>query len=226
MVAKVGSITGQARVRVFPALPWNYDFEAAPVGRPPLTWVGAGGKFSIADLGGNKALYKPGDIDLYHAARTYLGPTALSNYTIEADIMVGEKVVAGVHQMPDAGVINAKYGLTLLGNHQWIQLNVWQGALPTGSRAGEGQSLNKTIAYTWAPNKWYHLKLRVDSSPQKALIQGKVWPRDGNEPADWMVEMEDTLPNQTGSPGLFGESLVDPVKSPIYYDNVAVTANK
>ena len=33
---------GVGRVRVFPPLPWKFDFEKAPVGKPPLTWIGAG----------------------------------------------------------------------------------------------------------------------------------------------------------------------------------------
>jgi hypothetical protein len=37
--------------------------------------------------------------------------------------------------------------------------------------------------------------------------------------------MEDPTPNATGAPGLFGNSLVSPFPSFIYYDNVAVTGN-
>ena len=33
----------------------------------------------------------------------------------------------------------------------------------------------------------------------------------------------DPTPNLEGSPGLFGESLVTPIKSEIYYDNVVVS---
>src|SRR5688572_23363046 len=52
--AKVGDVTGFARVRVLPPLPWTFDFTPTPVGAPPLTWLGAGGKFSAADLSGEK----------------------------------------------------------------------------------------------------------------------------------------------------------------------------
>ena len=37
--------------------------------------------------------------------------------------------------------------------------------------------------------------------------------------------MEDPTPNATGSPGLFGNSLVSPFPSFIYYDNVLVNDN-
>ena len=37
--AKVGEVSGFSRVRVIPPLPWKFDFEKAPVGVPPLTWL-------------------------------------------------------------------------------------------------------------------------------------------------------------------------------------------
>ena len=41
MFAKVGDVTGFARVRVLPPLPWKFDFSPTPVNAPPLTWLGA-----------------------------------------------------------------------------------------------------------------------------------------------------------------------------------------
>ena len=45
-------------------------------------------------------------------------------------------------------------------------------------------------------------------------------------PADWTLTMEDALPNGSGSPGLFGNSLVTPFQSFVYYDNIQVSDNK
>ena len=47
--AKIGGVAGQARVRVFPPLPWKFDFDKAPLAKPPLTWLGAGGKFAVVE---------------------------------------------------------------------------------------------------------------------------------------------------------------------------------
>ena len=61
---------------VFPPLPWKFDFEQAPVGKPPLTWLGAGGKFAVVEdprRQKNKVLQKLFDIDLYYRARTNFG---------------------------------------------------------------------------------------------------------------------------------------------------------
>ena len=46
------------------------------------------------------------------------------------------------------------------------------------------------------------------------------------EPEKWSLQIVDTEPNPEGSPGLFGESLVTPIKSEIYYDNILVSPNK
>ena len=69
------AITNHARVRVFPPLPWKFDFESAPVDKPPLTWLGAGGKYAVVqdpDDPKNKVLEKLMNIDLYYRA----GPTS------------------------------------------------------------------------------------------------------------------------------------------------------
>lgn len=225
VVASVGGKTGFARVRVMPDLPWKLDFEQALANKPPLTWVNAGGKFRIVELPDKtKALMKSLDIDLYHAARTFFGDTHRSGYTIEADIMVGSKMAGGQRQVPDAGVIANKYSLILMGNHQQVIINSWSGALPKEGQ--EGAALSTALPYKWEPDKWYHYKLSVSLSGSEAQVRGKVWPKGETEPEKWTLELTDKQPNTEGSPGLFGESLVTPVKSEIYYDNIVVSPNK
>jgi outer membrane protein assembly factor BamB len=221
--AKVGNLTGFTRVRVLPPLPWKFDFEQVPVGVPPLTWLGAGGKFSVQELEGNKVLDKVPTVDLYYRARSNFGTPDMANYTLQADVRAGEKQVNGQYYIPDPGVINQRYVLTLYGNHQFAEIHVWAGALPTvlsGSAA-----LNKRVPFQWQPNKWYRMKLRVEQLPDKALARGKIWPADGKEPENWTIVLEDAMPNRSGNPGLFGHSLVTPFKSDLYYDNILVTPN-
>lgn len=217
-------ISGFTRVRVMPNLPWSFDFEKSPVGKPPLTWLNAGGKFSVKELPDkNKVLVKTLNLDLYHAARTFFGDTRRTNYTIEADVQVGS-TMAGTRNMPDAGVIANKYGLTLTGNHQQLIINSWSGALPKEGQAGA--ALFTSVDYKWEPDKWYHLKLSVEKNEKGALVRGKVWPKGDAEPEKWALSLQDNVPNPEGSPGLFGESLVTPIKSEIYYDNIEVKPNK
>jgi hypothetical protein len=53
-----------------------------------------------------------------------------------------------------------------------------------------------------------------------------VWDRDAQEPAEWTLQLEDPRPNPSGSPGVFGNSLVSPFPSFVYYDNILVTDNR
>lgn len=218
-------LTGFARVRVMPDLPWGYDFEKAIVGKPPLTWLNAGGKFAVVELPDkNKALVKTLNLDLYHAARTFFGDTHRADYTIDADIMVGFKMSGDLRSMPDAGVVANKYQFVLMGNHQQAAIITWSGALPKEGQQGE--ALYRAIPYSWDPDKWYHFRFSVQSSAEGAQLKGKVWEKGQKEPEKWTVELVDTQPNTEGSPGLFGESLVTPIKSEIYYDNIVVSHNK
>ena len=217
-------VTGMGRVRVMPNLPWSFDFEKSPVGKPPLTWVNAGGKFAVVEMPDkNKALLKTLNLDLYHAARTFFGDTHLANYTIEADVRVGSTMSAGNRNMPDVGVLANKYQFSLTGSHQRCQIVAWSGALPKEGQLGA--ALYTDIPYKWEPDKWYHLKFSVQGTDKGAQLKGKVWPKGDKEPEKWTLELTDDQPNTEGSPGLFGESLVTPIKSDIYYDNIVVSPN-
>jgi outer membrane protein assembly factor BamB len=221
--AKVGEVTGAARVRVLPPLPWTFDFAPTPVGAPPLTWLGAGGKFSVQELDGEKVLTKVPNVDLYYRARTNFGTPDMANYTLQVDVRSGMKEMGGQRHIPDPAVINQRYMMMLYGNHQRLQIHTWSGALATEQSGATG--LQRTIPFKWEPDKWYTMKLRVEQAGDKAIARGKVWPKGETEPAEWTLELEDAMPNRSGNPGLFGHSLVTPYKSEIHYDNVKVTSN-
>ena len=72
------------------------------------------------------------------------------------------------------------------------------------------------------PGVWYRLKLQVKQVGDKAEVKGKVWLRDQQEPADWTVEMVDSSPVRSGSPGVYGHSQ----EAPFYMDNLSVTPNE
>ena len=65
------------------------------------------------------------------------------------------------------------------------------------------------------------MKLRVDVHEDKAVVRGKVWPKDGKAPEDWTITVEDPLPIASGSPGLVSYS-----PAVAYFDNVRVTRNE
>jgi hypothetical protein len=80
---------------------------------------------------------------------------------------------------------------------------------------------SKTIPYKWDETKWYTLKFRASNENGKAVLRGKVWPRDEQEPSQWTIEAVDDVPNVEGSPGMFGNAST----SEFYIDNISVTPN-
>ena len=206
--AMVGSITGEARVRVVPPLPWKETFDSYAVGAVPPFWVGAtAGQYKVAELDGQKVLAKAPNETLFKRMRVFFGPTNWSNYTVEADVRAPEKR----RQMGDAGVTAQRYTLVLFGNNQQLELNSWQ---PEVAR-------RVAVPFSWKADTWYHLKLRVENtSDGKTRIRGKAWATAESEPAAWSIDRVDPIPNREGSPGLFGDATFG-----VFYDNLKVTAN-
>jgi len=207
--ATVSGITGSASVRVFPPLPWSEDFEAMALNSIPATWVNTTPKFAVRELNGNKVLVKTTEgSSLASRARTYMGPSDWSNYTIEVDINGTQKR----RQQGDGGVIAQRYALVLYGNSQMLHLEPWQ---PETKRT-------VTIPFAWKPDTWYRMKLQVENLPDgKTRARGKVWLASETEPTAWMIERVDPIPNRQGAPGLFGSALAE-----LYFDNLKVYANK
>jgi hypothetical protein len=137
-----------------------------------------------------------------------MGASNVADYTIEADVRGTEKR----RQRGDAGVIAQRYALVLYGNGQTLNLEPWQ---PETVRTVKQD-------YAWKPDTWYHMKLSVENLPDgKVRARGKVWPTGEPEPAAWMIERVDPLPNKQGAPGIFGNALAE-----VYFDNLKVTPNK
>ncbi len=219
VVAKVGDLTGFARVRVAPALPFTADFTKVREGRAPAGWVNTAGKFSVVKLPtGETVLRKRNDnpSPLVARAHAYIGLPDQTDYTIESDVY-GTKVRS---DLPDIGIEANRYTLFLGGNIQQLRLYSWD-ALP---------HIDKTIQFPWKPNTWYRMKLTVKVDEKKAIVRGKVWERGGEEPKDWTIELEDPVPNREGAPALYGYAagIID-AKNPgteIYYANVKIAPNE
>lgn len=216
-VAKADGLTGRARVRVAPVIPYQQDFEKVPEGKVPGGWINAQGKFVVEQLNGSKVLKKTADNPnpLVCRANAYITLPGSSGYTIEADLM-GTKPK---NDMPDMGIVANRYTLMLDGNKQNLRLLSWE-ALPR---------VDKTIAFEWKPQTWYRMKLTVDIEGDKAIARGKVWERGKTEPKDWTIEFTDPAPNKEGSAALYGYGTGIMENEPgatAYYDNVRITPTK
>lgn len=214
VTAKVDDLTGSARLRIVPELPWSFDFEKIAVdektnkGEPPITWVGARYRHIVREVDGNKVMVKITTIPKGTRSQSWMGHSDLHDYTIEADVMGHE--LEG--QLPDIGLIAQGYEFILMGNESKARALSWI----------TQQRIAQDVPFTLEPGIWYHMKLKVSNQDDgTAKAQGKVWKKDEAEPESWMVEIVDEVPNTTGSPGLFGNAKT----GEIYLDNITVTPN-
>ena len=109
-------------------------------------------------------------------------------------------------------MIAQRYVLTLYGNSQMLHLEPWQPEI----------AAHEEVPFAWKPDTWYRLKLEVaEPAGRKTRARGKAWPANEAEPAAWMIERIDPIPNRQGAPGIFGNGLAE-----LYFDNIKVYANK
>ncbi len=203
--AKVGELTGDARLRVIPPLPWHFDFSD---GQVPITWVGARYRHQPREVDGEPLIVKVSTIPKGTRSQSWMGHPELHDYTIEADV----KGAISNNRMPDIGLIGQRYTLDLMGDSQQLQIRTWTPQLGR---------MSETVPVEWEPNVWYRMKFRTAVEDGIAVLRGKVWRRDEKEPAAWTIEAHDEAPNTHGSPGLFGNAK----DAEIFYDNLSVTPN-
>jgi outer membrane protein assembly factor BamB len=192
---QVGGVTGRARVRVAPVLPYRNDFSKVPVGATPGGWVNTPGKYAIVELADKShALKKLANSSKPPLARAnaYITLPDAKDYTIAVDAL-GESVNKN---MPDLGLVNSRYTLMLDGNKQQLRILSWE-ALPR---------VDHTIPFAWKPDEWYRLKFTVTADSGKAVVRGKVWPRSEEEPKEWTIETTDATPNLEGAPAIYAYS--------------------
>lgn len=205
ITVKVGDLTGNARVRIVPDLPWSFNFDELT--DPPITWVGARYRHVIREVDGSKAMVKITTIPKGTRSRCWFGHSNLSNYTIQADV----KGTITNDKMPDIGLIAQGYTLDLQGNGQKLQIRTWVPQL----------RMAETIDYQWDPDKWYTLKFQASVEDGNAVLRAKIWVKGEAEPEAWTLEAVDDVPVTAGSPGLFGNAK----DAELYLDNITVTPN-
>jgi outer membrane protein assembly factor BamB len=215
--ASAEGVTGQARVRVAPRLPYQQNFANVPEGRAPGGWINAQGKFAVEMRDGVKVLKKTNLIasPLMARANAFIGMPQLTDYTIQADVMGTKKG----DDLPDFGVVANRYTLLLQGQRSSLRLVTWD-AIPR---------IDKTIAYPLKPGTWYTMKLTVEVKGDKAIARGKMWERGTPEPKQWTIEIEDPIANKEGSPAIYAYSTGIGDKEPgneIFFANVSVTPNQ
>lgn len=215
ITAKSGELTGKARVRIVPPLPWKFEFTGLK--DAPITWVGARYRHVMRKVDGNDVMVKITTIPKGTRSRAWFGPTDLHDYTIQADMFPTTKD----NKLPDMGVIAQGYKFAVEPSQggKKLVLNSWDSH---DYRTRVDQPVSEFPDLKFEPNQWYTLKLKVSNVEAGALVQGKIWKRSEKEPSEWTVEMTDKLPNKTGAPGMHCNA----TDAEIYIDNVIVTPNE
>lgn len=207
VTATFGKLASTARVRVFPPLPWKFDFSDKHV---PAPWIGMQYRHQPRVVENNPVIVKITTIPLGTRSQGWMGPPDLHDCTIQADVQCNS--AAG--KFADMGLINQRYTLDMMGTEQQLQIRSW-----TSRRE---LRFAKNEPFVWKQNVWYTLKFRAENKDGQAVLKGKAWVRGQPEPAKWTIEAADATPNVQGSPGLFGRSN----EAEIFIDNVQVYPNQ
>jgi outer membrane protein assembly factor BamB len=215
-----GGIFGTIRGRVLQNLPIVENFndielnedqptEKIKFAYPPLPWIGARFKFDVRELEGEKVFAKSFDRILFQRGVTFIAPSNLSNYTMQADVLTD----GSARVKSDIGLINQRYMIVLRGNANQLEVN------------SNLERLKQTVPFKMIANKWYTLKTRVDANADgSGVVKGKVWDRTTPEPEAWTIEAKVDMVHKNGSPGIFGFTPLNQKR--VYLDNLSVIPNK
>lgn len=212
--AEWGELKARARIRVMPLELSGIDFEEYKLKDDQdkqdlkYQWHAAGKRWEIVKKDGSNVLAKTIDNLILQRAVTFIGPSDLNHYILEADVCSdGNRRV-----MSDVGLINQRYQVVLRGNSQLIEVS------------SNIERFKKELKFKWKPETWYTMKTLVDHDGTKANIHVKVWERGGEEPKDWSFQVSHDQGHKNGAPGIYGFSLND-LKA-VYIDNIKYRKSK
>jgi hypothetical protein len=207
VVAKAAGLEGVSQVRLIPSIPYEDDFSGYELKGAPAGWPAIRGRFEVAELDGEKVLFKSGKNLRSQKTSVYFGAPEATGYEVSIDILGKEQA----RKLPDAGLISHRYTLDLQGNKQRLAIRTWP---------SEPKRFSKDVRFKFDPDIWYRMRMRVEPTVEggPTKILGKVWKRDEPEPEAWTIEAEDAIGHSHGSPGIYGFALAD-----TYYDNLKVT---
>ncbi len=247
ITAQVGELSGTARVRSMPPLPWKFTFDdielqtdpkgGFPKGSPPLPWVGMRYRNVVREVDGSKSMVKITTIPKGTRSQGWIGPTGLSNYSIAADLRAEETGTSNApHDNDEAaeaqGLTRVNAGITNLETSrlpdmgliaQRYTLDLMGASQQVQIRSWPPQvatHFSKTVPFPWKSGTWYRVVFEAGTQGSNAVLRGKVWPRGAPEPESWTVQAIHKNGNLQGSPGFFGNSKM----SEIYVDNITVEA--
>ena len=209
-------MTGKARLRAVPALPFTENFEGFelnqggddPFARPPSYWLSAGPKWRVVSKDGNKVVERVMKVPLFQRTQSLFGHPDDSSYTLQADMMTD----GGRRSLSSPGLVNQRYLFELKGNYHEIEVtsNDWR--------------VKQSVPFKIKAGTWYTMKTRVDvAADGSGVVRGKVWVRGESEPEAWTIEVPHANAHTHGAAGVFG--FTPQSRHKVYLDNISVTPN-
>jgi len=214
--ATMDGMTGKARLRAVPALPFAENFEDfelnqggdSPFARPPSYWLSAGPKWRVVSKDGNKVIERVMKVPLFQRAQSLFGHPDDSSYTLQADMMTD----GGRRSLSSPGLVNQRYLFELKGNYHELEVtsNDWR--------------VKQSVPFKIKAGTWYTMKTRVDvAADGSGIVRAKVWKRDEPEPDAWTIEVPHANAHTHGAAGVFG--FTPQSRHTVYLDNISVTPN-
>lgn len=185
---------------------YHEDFEKAAPGNPPAEMMVLDGAFTVRQDGTNKFLELPGSpLDSY---AVQFGPAAASGQTVTARI----RGTGHGRRFPT-------FGVGLGGTAGWrLQVTPAKRMLELFS----DEELKASAPFDWTSGEWTHLLLSVRAAREGLWkIEGKAWPENIAEPAQFSISAETTNAPTSGRASLLGSPFSG---TPLQFDDLKVTA--
>ena len=186
---------------------YENNFEKAALDKAPDEFLVLNGDFAVKDDGPNKVLELPGaPLDTFGAL---FGPTTNAGVTVSGRIFGTGK-----------GRRYPSFGVGLDGPSGY-KLKV--SAAKNAVEIFKGDESAASIPFTWKSGTWSQFKFRVRAvSADLWKVEGKVWPQNESEPADWTISLDEKTAPHPGRASLWGAPYSG---TPIRFDDLLLTVD-
>ena len=197
-----------ASLHAGPAAPlYQNDFETAGAGQLPAELMVMAGEFSIVESDGGKALELPGEpLDTFGLL---FGPGVQSDVTASARFF-GTR--AG-RKFPTFGI-----SLNGIGGYR-LQVSPAKKAL----EFCRGDEPKSSVPFAWSSDSWTALRIQIRKDGEGWIVEGKAWPAEKPEPAEWTITLTETKEPAKGRAGIWGSPYAG---TPIRFDDLLVAPAK
>ncbi len=180
------------------------DFESAAVAKAPEGAMIISGDFLVKEDAGNKFLELPGaPLDTFGLL---FGPSGQGDQIASARIFstkMGRKFPA--------------FGVSLGGVGGY---RVIVSAAKKSLEIFKGDEARTSVEYDWKDGAWITVRVQVRKTAEGCVVEGKAWPSDAAEPAEWLIKTEEKTPPPQGRAGIWGSPYSG---QPIRFDDLQIT---